>query len=182
MKLFPIACWLFFLSLITMSSQGCEDKIKPTVLPGIDSHSLPQQESWNSTVTLSDSGRVRAVINAGYIRVFDYPRETHLSEGVFVRFFDEEGVQTSVMTSDEGKVDDNTNDLEARGRVIVVSEDSTRLVTDKLYWDNQKRRIHTPEFVSIMSHKEKVQGKGFESDQSLRNYRIFHVTGEARTE
>lgn len=161
---------------------GCEDKIKPTVMPGIDSGSLPQQESWNSTVTLSDSGRVRAVIHAGYIRVFENPRETHLSERVRVHFFDDEGHQTSVLTSERGKVDDLTNDLEAIDHVLVVSTDSTELRTDRLFWDNKRQKIHTPDFVYITSPKEKVQGRGFESDHTLRNYRIFHATGEARTE
>lgn len=161
---------------------GCEDKIKPTVLSGIDSQSLPQQESWNSKVVLSDSGKVKAVIDAGYIRKFDSPRVTFLSESVTVYFYDEFGKQTSTMTSDEGKVDEATNNLEVYGHVVVVSDDSTRLRTEKLFWDNKRRLIHTPVFVSIVSPKEKMQGTGFESDQQLRNYKIFKVSGEAKTE
>jgi LPS export ABC transporter protein LptC len=160
---------------------GCEEKVKPSVLQNIDSQSIPQQESWNSTVVISDSGRVKAVIEAGYIRVFDTPRQTFLSEGVVVHFFSEEGEETSVLTSREAKVDDVTNNLEAFGEVVVTSSDSAVLKTDHLFYDNAKQLIHTPDEVWITSPKETIQGKGFEAQQSLRNYRIFQVSGEART-
>lgn len=161
---------------------ACEEKIKPSVLSNLDSQSLPKQESWDSQIVVSDSGRTKAIIYAGYIRVYDYPPETQLSDGVTVHFYDENGRESSVLTSREGRVDDRTNDLEAMGNVVVVSSDSTILRTERLFWDNRRRLIHTPEFVAITSPKEKIQGKGFEAHQDLKNYRIFHVTGQARTE
>jgi LPS export ABC transporter protein LptC len=173
-------CTLLFI-VLGVFLFGCEGKIKPTVLPGIDSKTVPQQESWNSTVVLSDSGKVKAVIQAGYIRKFEYPRQTLLSQGLTVHFYGEDEQQTSVLTADDGKVDEATNNLEAYGNVVVVSKDSTRLRTERLYWDNARRLVHTPEYVFITSLKEKVQGRGLESDQQLRNYRIFKVTGEAKS-
>lgn len=162
---------------------SCEEKIKPTVLTEIDNRTLPQQESWNSTVTLTDSGRVKAVIRAGYIRVFEEPRRTLLSEGVNVDFYNSEGVRNSVLTSHEGSVNDVTNDFEAWGDVVVVSqEDSSRLRTERLFWDNRRQLIHTPEFVSIVSPKEKIQGTGFEAEQNLNRYRIFRVSGQTQGE
>ncbi|MCI0705973.1 MAG: LPS export ABC transporter periplasmic protein LptC [Ignavibacteriae bacterium] len=164
--------------LLAIASYGCEDKIKPSVLPGIDSSTLPQQESWNSKIVVSDSGRVKAVIYAGYLMTFQSPAETHMREGIIVHFYDDAGVESSVLTANEGIVNDITKNLEASGNVLVVSSDSTELRTEKLYWDNRKQLIHTPEFVRINSTKERLQGFGFESDQHLRSYRIFRVSGE----
>ena len=164
--------------LALLAALGCEEKIKPTVLPGLDSQMLPQQESWKSKIVLSDSGRVKAVILAGYLRAFQSPAETHMSEGIVVHFYDTDGTQSSVLTARGGKVDDITKNLEASGDVLVVSSDSTHLRTEKLFWDNRKQLIHTPEFVRIDSPKERLQGFGFESDQHLRSYRIFRVSGE----
>jgi hypothetical protein len=36
--------------------------------------------------------------------------------------------------------------------------------------------------VDIRSPREHIMGHGLISDQSLKNYRIFRVTGQARTE
>jgi LPS export ABC transporter protein LptC len=161
---------------------ACGEKIRPSVLQGVDTKHGPQQESWHSTVVISDSGKVQAKIVAGYIRKFDNPQETLLDSGVVVYFFNELGKQTTTMTALHGKVNERTYDIDAFGNVLVVSDDSTRLRSEKLYWDNNRRLIHTPEYVSIISPKEKVQGQGFESDQRLRNYRIFKVTAQVRTE
>jgi LPS export ABC transporter protein LptC len=161
---------------------GCEEKIQPSVLSSVDSRTLPQQESWNSTIVVSDSGRITAIILAGYIRVFESDRKTYMSQGVRVRFFNLQGIQTSVLTSDEGNVDETTNNLEARKNVIVVSSNSSCMKTEQLFWDNQRQLIYTPAYVQITTDKDKWQGHGFESDQSLKNYHIFRVTGQSQTE
>jgi LPS export ABC transporter protein LptC len=160
---------------------GCEEKIKPSVLPTVDSRNLPQQESWNSHITLSDSGKVRAVIDAGYLCVYEGSRQTQMSQGVIVHFFDTEGKQTSVLTSQQANVDEATNNLEAIGDVLVVSSDSTKLRTEHLYWDDKRQLVHTPAFVRINSPTEALQGHGFESDQNLRHYKVFRPTGQALT-
>jgi LPS export ABC transporter protein LptC len=161
---------------------GCEEKIKPTAISTMESGNLPQQESWNSTITISDSGRVTAIIDAGDIRVYETSMQTQLSQGVRVKFFNPEGKQTSLLTSEEGSVDELTNNLEARKNVIVISSDSSRMMTEQLFWDNQRQLIHTPAYVRITTVKEKLQGHGFESDQSLKHYRIFRVTGQTHTQ
>jgi len=178
MKSFGI--WMF--CAIALSFFGCNEKILPSVITTVDSRTLPQQESWNSTIVVSDSGRISAIIAAGYIRVSDLSRQTQMSQGVKVRFFNREGKQTSVLTSDEGSVDEANNNLEARKNVVVVSSDASQMKTEKLFWNNQRQLIHTPEYVQITTAKDKLQGHGFESDQSLKNYRIFRVTGQTQSE
>jgi LPS export ABC transporter protein LptC len=168
-----------FLGTLVLISTGCEEKIQPTVTSIADSRTLPQQESWNSTITVSDSGRVTAIIDAGYIRVFESSQQTQMNSGVKVRFFNPEGKQTSVLTSEEGSVDETTNNLEARKNVVVVSSDSSQMTTEQLFWDNQRQLIYTPAYVEITTPKENIQGHGFESDQSLKHYRIFRVTGKS---
>lgn len=172
--------WMF--CAIALSFFGCNEKIQPSVITTVDSRTLPQQESWNSTIVVSDSGRISAIIVAGYIRVSDLSRQTQMSQGVKVRFFNREGRQTSVLTSDEGTVDEVNNNLEARKNVVVVSSDASQMKTEKLFWDNQRQLIYTPEYVQITTAKDKLQGHGFESDQSLKNYRIFRVTGQTQSE
>jgi LPS export ABC transporter protein LptC len=161
---------------------ACAEKIRPSVLPGIDTKHGPQQESWHSTILVTDSGKVQAKIIAGYIRKFDGPQETLMDSGVVVLFYNELGKQTTTMTAKSGKVNEQTYNIDAYGNVLVVSDDSTRLRSDRLFWDNGRRLIHTPDFVSVTSLKEKVQGQGFESDQRLKNYRIFKVTAQVRAE
>ena len=143
---------------------------------------LPSQESWNSTITFSDSGTVKAIVQAGHIYAYDNSTVTHLDSGVIVDFFDEVGLHTTTLTSRHAVVDEGTNNLEATGNVIVRSDSGTVVYTEKMFWDNKRQLIHSPEFVRIVSPKERLQGTGFESDHNLRNYRIFKVTGTAESQ
>jgi LPS export ABC transporter protein LptC len=167
--------------MIVAAVLGCEEKVKPTVLSDVTSAQLPSQESWNSAITFSDSGTVKAIVHAGHIYSFDNTSVTHLDSGVLVDFFDEFGHHTTTLTSKQGIVDEGSNNLEATGNVVVKSDSGTVVYTEKMYWNNQRQQIYSPEFVRIISPKERLQGTGFESDHNLRNYRIFKVTGTAES-
>lgn len=159
---------------------GCEEKIKPSVVP-LPNAELPAQESWNSTITFSDSGRVKAVLWAGHISQFVQQRYTLLQESLRVDFYDADQNHTSLLTAHHGRVNDATQDFVAHGNVVVISDSGTTLKADSLFWNNSTRRISTQAFVDIVSPTEHIMGQGMESDQNLKNYKIFRVTGSAVT-
>jgi len=140
----------------------------------------PAQESWNAAITFTDSGRVTGILHAGHIASFTEKKFTTLDSGLTVDFYDERQHHTSVLTARRGRVDDRTHDFEAHENVVVVSDSGTTLRTEELYWNNVARKIHTPAYVDISSPTEQIQGQGLESDQSLKRYTIFKVTGQAR--
>ena len=159
---------------------GCEEKIRPSVVV-VNQNEVPSQESWNSTVTFTDSGKVKAILWSGHIASFSAQQFTLLSESVHIDFFNELEQHTSLLTARRGRVNDRTQDFAAFDNVIVVSDSGTTLRTDSLYWDNATRKIRTEAFVDIVSPTEHIMGHGMISDQGLKNYRIFEVTGQAVT-
>lgn len=171
MKLIPMAILCFALI-------GCEEKLKPSVVP-LPDEEIPSQESWNSTIIFTDSARVKAVLWAGHIAQYAERRKTILEDSVRVDFYDADENHTSVLTAKRGRVDDATQDFVAYGNVIVVSDSGTTLKTDSLFWSNATRKITTQAFVDIVSPTEHIMGHGMESDQNLKNYKIFRVTGSA---
>jgi LPS export ABC transporter protein LptC len=157
---------------------GCGEKINPSVQT-LPESSLPSQESWRSTVYFTDSARIKAVLWAGHIADFQSRRITLLDDSVHVDFFDTQGRHTSLLTARRGKVDDATQDFVAYEDVVVVSDSGSTMKTDSLFWTNADRTIHTNAFVDITSPTEHIMGQGLVSDQDLKNYRIFRVTGQA---
>ena len=157
---------------------GCEEKLKPTVVPVHGR--LPDQESWNSTIQFSDSGITKGVLKAGHVLVFNNSNMTYMGDSVRVDFYDDFGRHTSYLTADSGIVNNQTNDLEAIGNVYAHSDSGTSLWTEQLFWSNKIQKITSNVFVRIVSPKETLQGIGFESDRDLRNYKIFNVSGEAK--
>ena len=158
---------------------ACEEKVKPPVAQDSLTPDEPSQESWHATITFTDSGRVSGVLRAGHIASYALRRATALDSGIVVDFYDDHQRHSSVLTARRGMVNDLTHDFEARDSVVVVSDSGATLRTQELYWNNAARKIHTPAFVDIVSPTEHIQGQGFESDQSLRHYVVFHVTGQA---
>lgn len=155
---------------------GCSgDKVKPPIDRSFLDKDIPAQESWNSVVTFSDSGKIRAVLYAGHIRIYPEKNETLLDSSVKIDFYDINEVKTTTLTSKRGRVDDITNDLFAIDSVVVVS-DSVMITTEEMMWRNKDRKIVSDKFVTILSPKEKIQGYGFESDQNLKNYVIYNIT------
>ena len=52
--------------LLYLFFKGCSnDKIEPPKIDINSTDSIPSQESFNTTVTFSDSGRVKAILTAG---------------------------------------------------------------------------------------------------------------------
>lgn len=177
MKIFSKILLATVLSSLVFS--GCEEKIKPSVTSTKLIGNPPSQESWNSRITFTQSGKLVAIVTAGHLTVYDDRKQTHLDEKIKVDFFSEEGKQTTVLTAESGIVNDLTRDLEAIGNVVVVSDEGTTLRTDQLSWTNSTQKIHTDAYVEIDSPKEKIRGHGLESDQHLKNYKILKVTGQS---
>ena len=157
---------------------ACEERIKPSVLSDLKNQDLPSHESWNSTITFSDSGNITAILKVGHLEKYEERQTTILDGGLRVDFFDASGHHTSVLTALKGTVDDRTHDIEATENVVVVSDSGTTLQTEQLLWKNSSRHVHSDEFVKIISPKEEIQGHGLDSDEDLKNYKIFRVTGQ----
>lgn len=138
----------------------------------------PGQESWGSTVILSVRGQNRAKVWAGHILKFEESHIIEMDQKIRVDFFDEQGDHISVLTAERGEVDEISQDLKAVGKVIVISDEGSRLVTERLEWHNRTQKIVSDTLVTISSGDEKLTGMGFESDADLQHWQIREsVTG-----
>lgn len=174
----------FFLSIILLLFiAGCSnDNVKPTIDTSLKSGELPTQESWNSTIVFSDSGKTKAILKTGHLRKIEQLQETLFDHGLKVDFYDDNMVKTSTITSKRGKVNDATRDLYAIDSVVAVNDSGTVLKTQELMFRNRDQKIVSDKFVTIISPKETIQGYGFESDRGLRSYVIYNITYITRTD
>ncbi len=168
---------LSFLILLFLSVSffSCDNKFQPPAT-GVKSDNIPDQESWKAVVTFSDSGKVRAVLNAGHIQMFNFKKITLIDSGAVVDFY-RDGEVVSTLSGMRGKIHDESKDIEIFDSVKVVNKEGSILKTSKLYWTNKTQRVSSDAFVKIVTPKEEIEGIGFESDQNLKNYNIYKVTG-----
>lgn len=172
---YKIIILIFSAVLFSLFFISCEDKFKP---PNSETklEDSVSQESWNSTVIFSELGNTKAILKAGHISVFKSKGYTQIDSGATVDFF-KNGVQVSRLSGQRGRIDDKTKDIEIYDSVIVINNEGSELNTQKLFWENKTQKVSSDVFVTIKTPEETIEGIGFESDQNLKNYKIFKVSG-----
>lgn len=170
MKYFLMLSFLFIIS-------GCgSDKVKPKIDSSLKVEELPAQESWDSNIIFTDSGRTQAVLWVGHLRMFTQAQETLIDSNLKLDFYNPQQIKTTTLTSKRGRVDDKTKNLYAIENVVAVNDSGITLETEELMWRNSDSKIVSDKFVTITTPTELIQGYGFESDQHLKNYIIYKVT------
>ncbi len=138
----------------------------------------PDQEGWNSRVTVTSNGKIAAHVQYSHMEKYSKKRQTQFDGGIAVDFYNAQGEHTSHLTADKGLLFEDTNDVEARENVIAKSDSGITLRTQTLRWQNRAQKIVTDDFVTITTLKgDTLHGKGFESDQNLKNWFIKQPTG-----
>jgi LPS export ABC transporter protein LptC len=134
-----------------MLLSSCEDstRVQPKLVNVIDrAADKPSQTSYNTSLTFSSAGLLRAILHAGRIQTFDSKRYTYLDSSVRVDFFDKLGKHSSRLTSASAKVNSDNN-MTAYGKVHIVSDSGTVVDTDSLEWHNREQTISSEAAVRI---------------------------------
>jgi LPS export ABC transporter protein LptC len=148
---------------------GC-DSVQESPKPA-ETEKLPDQEVTEFSLTETVGGVKSWTLFAERAEVFEAEGYSKVY-GVRILFYDNKGEVTSVLTSQRGRVDDKSKDLQAFGDVLVETSDSVTLRTRSLHWDNRRAKIWSDEFVTVTREREVVTGYGFDSDPDLRNAQI----------
>ncbi len=143
----------------------------------------PDQESWNSTIIMTKAGAKQAIVQAGHMEKYDDQQYIFLTDSVAVDFFDPDEVHTSLLLSDEARIDERTDFMTALGNVIVISDSGITMFTDTLDWNAELELIYTNDEVMITTeHNDTLYGTGFESDAALESWKILQPHGVTERE
>lgn len=145
---------------------GCH---KEKVVTSLDV--LPNQVIFDFTLEESMSGRRLWSLCAVRATVWDDESRIDV-DTIKIIFYDENGGPYSQLTANQGSAFTRSDDLTARGNVVVTTIDSTILLTDSLAWNNTKRTVCTDADITIRTLKGTVVGKGLVSDASLTRIEI----------
>ena len=163
--------YIFFAFLI-LGCSSTEEKIGET------REGLPDAESWNATITLTNKGAKRAVIKSGHLEKYQQRQYILLDQNVDADFYNNQEIYTSNLKSDIAEIDEAKDFLIAMGNVIVVSDSGVTLFTDTLSWNNVDEKIFTDDSVIFITEQsDTLYGVGFKSDLELNNWEILKPTG-----
>ena len=166
---------VFFL-LIIFVSPGCSTSNSNGT--GEKRDGRPDQESWGVTISMTDAGLQRAIVQAGHLEKFNDRLYILLDQKVEVDFFDLEEKHTSRLTSQLAEIDEKSDFMRAIQNVVVKSDSGVTLYTDTLSWDHSLEMIYTDSPVIVTTEeKDTLYGIGFESDVQMNHWKILHPSG-----
>lgn len=164
----------FFLLLFT----ACENDLSE--VNRLFDHSEVQQETMREVEMLySDSAVVGIKITAPtLIRFLDKknPRQ-EFPDGMSVDFFSPNGRISSQLTAKFGLRYENKNQIVVRDSVVWESTRNEILETEELIWDEDKEKLYTNKYVTIIRPDEIIFGYGFESNQDFTYSKINAIEG-----
>jgi LPS export ABC transporter protein LptC len=133
---------------------------------------LPDQIISGFRITETSAGRKDWAMAADQALVFEQ-RNLLEARRMEVTFFGDSGEVRSVLRADLGRIDRNTDDMEARGNVVVEAADGATLETEKLNWDSGSRKIYSDDSVKVIRDRDVLTGWGFRGDPDLGSFRIL---------
>ncbi len=143
-------------------------------------HRLPDQESWNATLVTSNLGSISAEIWFGHMSKFNDRDEYEFDQNLRVDFFNKNGKHSSRITATNGMLNESRKFMEVFGKVVAHSDSANlTLYTERLQWDENRRKIRSNEEVTITTEQDTVYGVGFESDPDLTHWNIFKPRGHS---
>ncbi len=155
---------------------GCRSQEQPPVTP--PNYEGPDQEGWNSRITVTSNGRTSAIIQYAHMEKFSKRRETKFDGGIVVDFYNTTGQHTSNLVAERGVLYEENSDVEAIGKVVVKSDSGMTVWTPRLRWENTRQKIVSNEVVTIATaERDTLHGQGFVSDQNLKVWSIRRPSG-----
>ena len=141
---------------------------------------LPVMEATNFETMYTDSGEVRFFIKAPKLLQFESENTTYIvfPQGIELIKYDTHQNVISSITADYAKKFEREEKWEAKNNVVATNAQGDTLKTEHLIWEEKTEQIYTEEFVRIIRDDQVITGIGFQSDQSLQNWRIKNPKGE----
>jgi LPS export ABC transporter protein LptC len=133
---------------------------------------LPDQIIGDFEITETSTGRKDWTMKANEAYLYE-KRNILEARSVEVTFFDDAGSVRSVLNADYGKLNRNTDDMEARGHVVVTGSDGVVLETQSLVWQSTTRKIISDDSVKVIRNEDVLTGWGFRGDPDLGSFSIL---------
>jgi LPS export ABC transporter protein LptC len=157
--------------VVTLALTACQDPgATPPVAGAV--RDTADQTMFGVRLMLADRGIQRAQMEADTAFTYEDNTRTEL-QNVRTIFFTETGVKNGTLTSREGTYNVRSGNMEARGNVVVISEDGRRLETPQLRYDPARNEISSDSAFVLTEPTQRIAGVGFTADPNLNNVNIL---------
>jgi len=148
--------------------KGEEEKAEPPEI----SHDRADMHMEKIRLVEDKQGRKTWELEAKTIQQYQDENVMVLEE-VKVTFYGKDG-RSFVLSGKQGKVYQNSKDIELKGDVLLTSSDGYWLKTQSVAYHHQKKKATTSDSVEIEGEQIRLEGKGMEVDMEAQTFKILH--------
>jgi len=135
----------------------------------------PESRIVGLSQTVVENGTTSFEIEAESVEVYEAHTRT-VATGVRFREYDEEGELLTEGRADRAVFDNETDDAEFEGDVLLHAvQDELTVRTDRVEWISEERRLRTPPGSRVRLEQDDgsyLEGRGFEADLRRRRVRF----------
>jgi LPS export ABC transporter protein LptC len=127
---------------------------------------------------LSQSGHVKAKLTAPFmLRYYDSVPRVEFPNTIHVDFYNDSLQIESYLDAKKAYYYEQQSRVILTDSVVVIRIDGDTLKTEELFWEQNLHKLFTNKDVEIRQKNKTIFGKGFESDEQLRNFTIDTIKG-----
>ncbi len=164
------------LSMCCLFLCSCENKIDQ--VKNLGKKKAGVEEGYNIESLMSQNAKMKAKLVAPYMLRFqaDSPR-IEFTKTLKVDFFDSTLAIETKLFSKYAKYTEGDGKIFLRDSVVVFNVKGDTLLTNELWWDQQRAIFYTDKAIQFRSKDGIIYGTGFWADQTLKNKTINNPTG-----
>jgi len=154
---------------------SCKDKNDSLVAFQFDPEVVPTMITDSFTTLISDSGITRYKLIADKWMVFDKAKEPfqYFPFGIYLERFTPDFEIEATVKADTAWYYNEKELWHLKSNVHVENMQGEEFDSDELFWDGENGRVYSDSYIEIKRGDTRLKGYGFESNQSMTNYRIF---------
>jgi LPS export ABC transporter protein LptC len=160
------------LALGTLTSVACQETGATPPVAAAATADTADQTLFGVRHVLANNGIQRALMQADTAFTYEDNSRFELRH-VRSTFYTETGVKNGTLTSREGSYNVRSGNMEARGNVVVISDDGRRLETPQLRYDPGRNEISGDSAFVMTRPDDELSGTGFVADPALTHIRVF---------
>ncbi len=127
---------------------------------------------------LSQGGRLKARLTAPFmLRYYDSVPRVEFPNTLHVDFYNDSMQIESYLDAKKAFYYEQQSRVILNDSVVVIRINGDTLKTNELFWEQNLHKLFTNSDVEIRQKTKTIFGKGFESDEQLKNFRIDSITG-----
>ena len=159
-------------AVAAIGASACQDTGATPPVAARASPDTADQTLFGVRLVMADHGVQRALMEAD--TGFTYEDNSRFELRV-VRstFYTETGLKDATLTSKQGTYNVRSGNMEARGNVVVISEDGRRLDTPQLRYDPGRNEISGDSAFVLTRPEDELSGTGFITDPNLTRIRVL---------